>query len=92
MAQNLVQNTFSGKQKHERWIYSTQEPPNKSISVAQKGHFSALATHQNHLRKIFKKKVLRGFPGGSVDKYLFDNTGDMGLIPDLGRSHIPWNN
>ena len=42
------------------------------------------------MRKVFKKG-LRGFPGGSVDKYLLDNAGDMGLIPDLGRSHIPWN-
>ena len=27
-----------------------------------------------------------GFPGGSVVKNLPANTGDMGLIPDLGRS------
>ena len=31
----------------------------------------------------------RGFSGGSVVKNLLVNAGDMGLIPDLGRSHIP---
>ena len=30
----------------------------------------------------------RGFPGGSVVKNLPANTGDMGLIPDLGRSQL----
>ena len=34
----------------------------------------------------------RGFPGGSVVKNLLVNAGDMGLIPDLGRSHIPQSN
>ena len=30
-----------------------------------------------------------GFPGGSVVKNLPANAGDTGLIPGLGRSHIP---
>ena len=34
----------------------------------------------------------RGFPGGSVVKNLLVNAGNMGLIPDLGRSHIPHSN
>ena len=29
---------------------------------------------------------------GSVVKNLSANTGDTGLIPDLGRSHMPWSN
>ena len=30
----------------------------------------------------------RDFPGGDVVKNTPDNAGDMGSIPDLGRSHI----
>ena len=33
----------------------------------------------------------RGFPGGSVVKTLPANAGNRGLIPDLGRSHMPQN-
>ena len=33
------------------------------------------------------KSLLQGFPGGSVVKNLPVNAGDMGSIPDLGRSH-----
>ena len=38
-----------------------------------------------------------GFPGSSVVRNLPANIGnrgarDMGLMPDLGRSHIPWSN
>ena len=46
-----------------------------------------------------KKKTLRpheeldmGFPGGSVVKNLATSAGDMGSIPDLGRSHMPQSN
>ena len=31
----------------------------------------------------------RGFPGGSVVKNPPANAGDTGLIPDLGRRHMP---
>ena len=34
----------------------------------------------------------RGFPGGAVVKNLPANAGDMGLIPGLGRSHMPRSN
>ena len=37
-----------------------------------------------------KSMGLRGFPGGSVVKNPFTNAGDMGSIPSLGRSHLPW--
>ena len=39
----------------------------------------------------FKSKD-QGFPGGSVVKNPPANVGDGGLIPDLGRSHMPWSN
>ena len=32
------------------------------------------------------------FPGGTVDKNPPANAGDMGSIPGLGRSHMPWSN
>ena len=32
------------------------------------------------------------FPGGSVDRNLPDNEGDMGSIPGPGRSHMPQSN
>ena len=37
-------------------------------------------------------KNSRGFPSGSVVKNLPANAGDLGLIPDPGRSHIPRSN
>ena len=36
--------------------------------------------------------VLKGFPCGSVVKNLPPNAGDMGSIPDPGRSHMPKSN
>ena len=39
------------------------------------------------LKKYFTKKS-RDFPGGAVDKNLPASAGDLGLIPDLGRSHM----
>ena len=35
-----------------------------------------------------KKQTTRGFLGGSVVKNPPANAGDMGLIPDSGRSHM----
>ena len=32
------------------------------------------------------------FPGGAVVENPPANVGDMGLIPGLGRSHMPWSN
>ena len=36
---------------------------------------------------LFIEIKFRGFPGGSVVKNLSANAGDMGSIPDSGRSH-----
>ena len=36
------------------------------------------------------QKWAGGFPGGSGVKKMPAKPGDTGLIPDLGRSHIPW--
>ena len=34
-------------------------------------------------------KLCQDFPGGPAVKNPLANAGDMGLIPDLGRFHIP---
>ena len=39
-----------------------------------------------------QKIPCRGFPGDSVVKNSPANAGDMGSIPGLERSHIPWSN
>ena len=38
------------------------------------------------------KTCRRDFPGGAAVKNLPANAGDMGSIPGLGRSHMPWSN
>ena len=35
---------------------------------------------------------MRGFPGNSAVKNPPTNARDTGSNPDLGRSHVPWNN
>ena len=32
------------------------------------------------------------FPGGAVDENRPASTGDSGLLPGLGRFHVPWGN
>ena len=40
-------------------------------------------------RRAKLKGGLGGFPGGTVDENLPANAVDTGLIPGLGRSHMP---
>ena len=42
--------------------------------------------------KFFEEVSREGFPVGSVVKNLPANAGDMGSIPNPGRSHRPWSN
>ena len=44
-----------------------------------------LQTKEQEWSEVF----IVGFPGGSMVKNLPANTGDMGLIHDPGRSHMP---
>ena len=45
------------------------------------------------MSKYFLKYVFQAFPGGPVVKNpLLANAGDTGLIPALGRSHMPHGN
>jgi len=43
-------------------------------------------------RRRRRKEMARGFLGGLVIKNLPANSGNMGLIPGPGRSHMPWSN
>ena len=39
-----------------------------------------------------ERETFKGFPGGPVAENLPASAGDMGSIPDPGRSHMLWNN
>ena len=41
---------------------------------------------------LTSKKQIRGFPGGLAVKNLPASAGDMGSIPEPGRSHMLWSN
>ena len=41
-----------------------------------------------NLKLLFKKKIVMDVPGGTVNKHLPANAGDMGLIPGLERFHM----
>ena len=45
--------------------------------------------HDLYLNNFLFQSKLRGFPGGSVVKTLCASAGDVVLIPDPGRSHMP---
>ena len=45
-----------------------------------------------HLMCEIKKTNPPDFPGGPVVKNWPWNAGDTGLVPCLGRSHMPWSN
>ena len=45
--------------------------------------------HDLYLNNFLFPSKLRGFPGGSVVKTLRASAGDVVLIPDPGRSHMP---
>ena len=49
--------------------------------------FSSCGTRAQYLWNL--KKGYGDFPGGAVVKNLPANAGDTGLIPALGRSHMP---
>ena len=53
-----------------------------------------MTQHEEKIRKKKKKSESRreGFPGGPVIKNSSLNAGDIGLIPGLGRLHMPGDN
>ena len=60
---------------------ATKEFPKRNVNT----DVYALFGKKNH-----NYKNVLGFPGGSVVKHLPASTGDMGFIPDPGRSHVLW--
>ena len=44
------------------------------------------------LWNLLEMQIISDFPGGPVVKDPSASTGDTGLIPDLGRFHLPWSN
>ena len=44
------------------------------------------------LRSSMLKLIYLGLPGCRVLRNPPANAGDVSLIPDLGRSHMPWSN
>ena len=57
------------------------------VCVCAEGH------GQQVVERVELKIVMNlwSFPGGSVVKNPLANAGDMGSVPDPGRSHVPWN-
>ena len=43
-------------------------------------------------KAVFKKEEYEDFSGGPVVKNPPANAGDMGSVPDLGRSFMLWSN
>ena len=71
-------------------------PPGKPLHPIRvlKYHFYLLTLLPSFFRKQKGNKTLphMGFPGGSVVKNPPANAGDTGLIPSLGRPHVPQSN
>ena len=63
--------------------------PHPPTPPAPKSRFSVSAENEGETPL---QEFLKDVPGGSVVKSLPANTGDLGSIPDPGRSHMPWSN
>ena len=60
--------------------------------VEQSNAIDAMRVELDELWDSYKKERDKLSPSGPVVKNLPANTGDMGLIPDPGGSHMPWTN
>ena len=65
---------------------SSLSPPNAAFQILETG----ICKHARVVSPS-KETVSRDLLGGSVDKNLPANAGDMGLIPGPGGFHMPWN-
>ena len=59
---------------------------------AAKGEVEAAATAGGGVVINRKLQAIEDFPGGPVVNNPPASARVMGLIPDLGRSHVPWSN
>ena len=60
---------------------------NQDVSVYIVSTNMRFSSFQRDSKKV---KEMKGFPGGPVVKNLPARAGDMGSIPDPGRSHLLW--
>ena len=87
--ENLVENSLA-VQWLGLYVFTTEAPGLIPVQVTDISP-DVLCSQKIIIMIIFKKLVVWGFPGGSVLKNPPANAGEMGSIPDLGRSHVPWN-
>ena len=66
--------------------------PGETIKTKGKNSQSLFVRDNGLKERGVLKNYFQSFPGGSVVKNLPANAGDMGLIPDLGRSPMLWSN
>ena len=70
--------------------------PHPALNLAKKNMRVATAGQNLEICGALIQGDLKGlpwdFPGGTVVKNPPANAGDMGSIPDPGRSHVPWSN
>ena len=61
-----------------------------SLSGGEGSYSLSLKAWSASARERVRNASSRGFTAGSVVKNPPASAGDMGSIPDLGRSHVPW--
>ena len=83
---------------------ATTGPPGKSRNfffkssnklsklISKEATISHFGRQKDTMSKRLPKYSAWGFPGGSMAKNPPAHAGDLDLIPDPGRSHMPWSN
>ena len=72
-SKNTNSKRYMNPNVHSSIIYNSQDTEATLVSI----------------NRWMNKEDVRDFPGGAVVKNLPANEGDMGLIPGLGKSHMP---
>ena len=79
------------------WLAHPGHPERKRYEQEEFQKADSLLTYHRYCKTFtgymaVLKKYLQDFSGGTVDKNPLANAGDMGLIPGLGRFHMPQSN
>jgi len=83
---HIGENCYGSEQKEKRSELSPEALDYIHASVNYS--FLKYTEYLTILKETLYQKQLKGFPGGSVVKNPAANVGDMGVIPDLGRSYM----